>query len=581
MKQVSETIINLNEQIKKGNWLQVVDIASRNLQKTEDDSYRKPLALAHSRLGHLDNALAVLEPLADKNPDTETLGLLGGIYKRKWIVAQTPELLDKAFHFYITAFNTRKEYWTGINAATLAKLKKDKNADSLANEVLDLCWEEYEKLGTRSSFWLLVSIAEAHLIKGDLASAIRWYKLVTPMAYKTVGQMKTVRRNAKLLVGNLSKEDSEKIMNSIHSPRIAVFAGHRIDRAGAPKRFPQKESETVKRKLKAALGKLRISIGVASLADGADILFHEALLETGRQIRVILPSALVNFREQLALDDPGGWLERFDRIIEAASTIEIVSNSTFKESPSAIYELATDFMIGYANNLAEDFDGELLPLVVWDEKKSEKKGGTYSAVQMLRSIGYEPEIISVFPKAFMPGKTPNLGKTTLNKRPKLISSKVIFAMVDPPKEISYDDEIAENLREFLETTSSLAMKLRIGSVSSAIYGREIAISFESVSDAQVFLFNFKQKHPKCSVFAHIGCNMQFAAPFLRKSDSFSKAFIQASKVVKELATGQIFASTIFKALSSLEEPSCFKYIYSGLYTSDEEDEMEIYEMKSV
>ncbi len=199
-------IAELNDSIKLGNYLQAIDTANVNLLKTGDPLFRKPLALALSRMGHPEEALSILKPLLQKGADPETYGLLGGILKRNWLSSGNSKYLENSYKYYLKAFKEGGGYWTGINAATLACIMDNDISSVLAEEVLSICWEEYGRMGTRSSFWLLVSIAEAYLVKHDVSTAVKWYKLVTPMAYKSVGQMKPDRRNARILGNKLGAE---------------------------------------------------------------------------------------------------------------------------------------------------------------------------------------------------------------------------------------------------------------------------------------------------------------------------------------------------------------------------------------
>ncbi len=572
-------ITELNESIKRGNYLQAIDSAKRNLVQTGDPLLRKPLALALSRMGHAEEALRVLKPLFRKGADPETNGLMGGILKRNWLSSGNSKYLEDSYKYYLKAFKEGGGYWTGINAATLACIMNKDISLVLAEEVLDICWEEYGRMGTRSCFWLLVSIAEAHLVKRDISTAIKWYKLVTPMAFKSVGQMKTVRRNARILGEKLGTESLELLMNTITAPRVAFFAGHKIDREGMPPRFPQKETEVVKNKLRATLGKLKISVGVASLDDGSDILFHECLIEAGRQCRVILPSPIADFRKKLASDDPGGWVERFDKVLAAASCVEIVSNSVFTKDWGIVYELATEYMIGYAMSLAEEFDGEIVPLVVWDNKTQDKRGGTYSAVKMLRSLGHEPVVVTVFPKSSLQDFNGSKTKTSLLETKGYVPLKNTFVVVGVAKDIRNDDEIADVLSKYIKTVSDITSTGSLSSVVAkrSLSGKEICLTFSTIESAEEFIRSFRKKHSKSTIFAHVGLSVRFDVSLSRAGDFFSPALIEAVKLVRELSAGQTFSTGTFRSLAYLEKRNQYRYTYRGQFSIDERN-VKIFEM---
>lgn len=569
-------IAELNECIKRGNYLQAIDLANKFLSQTDDPRVRKPLALALSRMGHTEQALKALKPLM-KEADPETNGLVGGILKHNWLTTGKVEFLEDSYRFYLKAFREEADYWTGINAATLARILDKEASQSLADEVLSICWDEYGRMGTRSSFWLLVSIAEAHLVKGDVNTAVKWYKLVTPMAYKSVGQIKTVRRNARMLGEKLGEEALAKLMDAICAPRVAFFAGHRIDREGMSPRFPQKESEAVKKKLRATLGKLRISVGVASLADGADILFHECLIEAGRQCRVILPSPVEDFRKRLEADDPGGWVDRFDKVLEAASTVEIVSNSVFTQDWGIVYELATDYMIGYSMNLAEEFDGEIIPLVVWDKKMQSKRGGTSSAVKKLRSLGLEPEVITVFPNIISNYTSISKSRSKRNQKTGYVPSMNVFVVVGVGKEIRNDDEIAGALSRYIKTVAEITSSSNILPVKRSLSGKEICLAFADVLSANRFIQAFGELQPQSCMFAHVGLSVRFDISLSRAGDFYSPALIEDVSLVRELSPTQTFCTTAFRSLAILMENDPFQYTYRGQFSTATR-EIKIFEM---
>jgi len=381
-----------------------------------------------------------------------------------------------------------------------------------------------------------------------------------------------------MLGEKLGEEAMANLMDAISAPRVAFFAGHRIDRKGMSTRFPQKESEAVKKKLRATLGKLRISVGVASLADGADILFHECLIEAGRQCRVILPSPVEDFRKRLEADDPGGWVERFDRVLEAASAVEIVSNSVFTQDWGIVYELATDYMIGYAMNLAREFDGEIVPLVVWDKKMQSKRGGTSYAVKKLRSLGLDPEVITVFPKSpsretnsvgYKVAKTRNTGYSPI---------KNVFVVIGVAKEIRNDDEIAEKLSGYIKTVSGITLLRNSFSIKRSLGGKEICVAFTEVVSAEQFIQSFREKYPNCSMAAHIGLSFHFDVSLSRAGDFYSPALIETISLVRELSAGQTFCTIAFRSFTSLIGKDLFKYIYRGQFTINEMYNS-IYEMR--
>ena len=67
-------------------------------------------------------------------------------------------------------------------------------------------------------------------------------------------------------------------------PSVACFSGHRLDEPDRrASRFPAASAEAVKDRIRDAVTKLRIGFGYSSAANGADILFLEAMQESNRE----------------------------------------------------------------------------------------------------------------------------------------------------------------------------------------------------------------------------------------------------------------------------------------------------------
>jgi hypothetical protein len=93
---------------------------------------QEQLAFALNRAGQGDEAERVLtELLAKRGPSSETLGILGRVYKDRWEAAvkakkilQARALLEKALETYLSGFEAdSRDAYPGINAVTLMELK--------------------------------------------------------------------------------------------------------------------------------------------------------------------------------------------------------------------------------------------------------------------------------------------------------------------------------------------------------------------------------------------------------------------------------------------------------------------------
>jgi hypothetical protein len=134
----------------------------------------------------LEEARALLETLGPATSnDTETLGLWGAVHKRLWEVTKDVAYLDEAVRSYERGFYLRNDYYNGINLAFLLNVRASNatsRAESIADfvqaervrrEVLTICdaARKNEHLPEADQYWVLATMAEAHLGIGDEAGA--------------------------------------------------------------------------------------------------------------------------------------------------------------------------------------------------------------------------------------------------------------------------------------------------------------------------------------------------------------------------------------------------------------------------
>lgn len=74
-----------------------------------------------------------------------------------------------------------------------------------------------------------------------------------------------------------------------------------------------------------AVNNSKAGFGYGALAAGADILIGEALIESGKELHLILPIMSSAFRAQSVAPYGEAWLPRFDRLFEQAASVAIVS----------------------------------------------------------------------------------------------------------------------------------------------------------------------------------------------------------------------------------------------------------------
>lgn len=125
--------------------------------------------------------------------------------------------------------------------------------------------------------------------------------------------------------------------------------------------------------------------GVSCIAEGADTLFAEAVLEAGGRLVLVMPSR--DYREAKVKAD---HLPVFDRLMSAAAEVVVMDHATANR---AAYTTANRELLRRADRLVAVWDGS---------PPSGKGGGTADTVTEARAAGLPVDV--VWPEGAFRGK---------------------------------------------------------------------------------------------------------------------------------------------------------------------------------
>lgn len=131
----------------------------------------------------------------------------------------------------------------------------------------------------------------------------------------------------------------------------------------------------IRRRLDLLALRFDLLAGVSCLAQGADTIFAEAILERGVKLEIIIPSA--DYRDSVVHPDHA---PAFDDAIARASRVDTL---TAPESGPKAYLAANLAMLDRVGRL----------LAVWDGLTNANEGGTWNAVASARSRGIPVDVI--------------------------------------------------------------------------------------------------------------------------------------------------------------------------------------------
>lgn len=371
----------------------------------------KGLALARS--GALRRANDVLTALREEGcTDAETMGPLARTHKDLALSAtdtvSREQHLVAAFEIYQQAYRDAvsrdlvdEAYYTGINAATIELLRHHvERARGIAKDVERLCRKALAHSSGKAAdeYWPRATLAEAALIGGDLDAAQERYAEAASLAGTNYGDLSSTKHQARILLDHLNIDPSW-LDQAIRIPPVLVFTGHMIDAPGrAERRFPQEAADEVRGRIRRYVQELGPAAAYGSAACGADILCLECVRELGGEIHIVLPFPAEQFRaESVNFCRQGGWGDRFDRLLEAAEEVLVVSE---KPPPSGVttFQYANLVITGLARLRSQTLDTKLHGLAIWDGTAGGDVGGTSSVVDMWHRYGLPFEHVSLCPE---------------------------------------------------------------------------------------------------------------------------------------------------------------------------------------
>ncbi len=489
---------------EKGQSLLACDIASEGLGFwIGDPALLQTKALALARMGSAEQARTLLSELAGTD-DEETAGISARTFKDLWLRTGDAADLRQARDNYLNAYQSQPDrYWTGINAATLSwALGEAEEAVNLAGKISADCAVRLSAPG-KEEYWLRATLAEADLILAASAntqeSDRRWrtvenlYGQARAAAADNLGNVFSTWRNARIVLQHLPVVIRERLEKAFHVPRLAVFAGHRIDVTGrTPPRFAEGIADKVKQAIKDELRRLNVGVGFATAASGSDILFLEAINELGGKTHIVTPCDEEQFVAESVAVSGGDWVTRYRIVMKRAEEV-IVASEEKVVMGGLSFQYAADVLDGLATMRARQFETDLHHIAVWNELPGDGPGGTYDAVQRWKSRGVavhniNPAEISGGPHADGAASSSGQAATESRQASAGIDAEVramIFADVKHFSKLT-EEQVPVFLRGFIRPVAQ-----RVGNLNPApdfqnTWGDGFFFVFKTVGDAGRF-----------------------------------------------------------------------------------------------
>lgn len=384
------------------------DLSTRGEALAEDVGFprlqlKQLQALALARGGAPHRARQMLQELtAAGASDADTVGLLARTYRDFALSASEPQRRQAYFHeaFALArrGFESNQSYYNGIQAAQFALLSGEQaEAVRYADQVEKLCLAARANCPSDTErFWIEETLAESLLIRGRLDEARAAFRDGLSLGEDRPADVGAILRVCRMLLEVVSG-DPHAFDADFYPliPPIVAFSGHMIDGPGRDRpRLPESKTWAAREAIQDMILSLNPRGGFCQGASGGDLIFAEALLESGREVYLVLPFD-VDATRALSVKPAGeAWLNRFDRVLSEAHTVKELRLSA-KTASSADFAFANTVMTGLAILKARHLESRVLPVALWDGVESGEVGGTWDFIHYWRKRGEQPVTITI------------------------------------------------------------------------------------------------------------------------------------------------------------------------------------------
>lgn len=558
--------------LRLGEPMLAADILSEGLRRAPADLRLQQLhALALARAGAAARANAILRRLdAEGHADEETLGLLARTHKdlaaRGHDDGDRRSHLRLAYQAYLRAHRSHGGYWSGINAATLAVVLGDRDeARRLASAVEARCSELLlAAVAARSDrYWILATLGEAALIRGDLSASEDWYRGAAEEGAGRFGDLASTRRNARLLLDCLGG-DRTRIDRCLPVPRVALFTGQTSDRGTDFHARASIDLEPMVRDVvRERLVRLDVKIGFASAATGPDIVFLESILALGGEAHAVLPYGVEEFATDCVELMPGGsWASRYRAVLAGAA--EVVTASTGRPvaaEPSWTY--AEHVLTGLALLRARELDAELVALTVAGDDLVEAAVGVPAIVQLWRRRGVRVDPLAIADRT-PPAAPKRVVPEAAIERPASRTMAVLFADAVAFSRLG-DAELGRFVEDYLGAIRGLIGRTAHPPVMCNTWGDGLYLVFASVRDAGCFALDLADfvnatdwaarglpADLNLRIALHAGPVFECTDPITGRTNYLGTHVSRGARIEPITPPGHVYASQGFAALVASE-----------------------------
>ena len=381
MIDIEAALTEVKEALGNGECLTAYDLAAAALEEQpEHELLRHCKVLALARAGSSAQAKKEFERLGLASVKSEEVLSLAARIEKDVALATSGnrrnDALVRAADAYAEAFSAEGGYYPAINAASLRLLADDHDeARRWASIALDLAHG--------ASYYEIATRAEALLVLGDIEAAAQEIAAAASAPDANAASQTSTRRQLVLLMEALGHDPD--LLEPLRSKTVLHYTGHIIAPRDARGRFPANQEHEVTAAIEAFFEANEIGLVVGSLAAGGDIITAEVAHRKGVEVHIVLPFDEEEFKSISVAPAGSGWLERYEAVKQAASTVRFVTRDSYL-GDDALFGYASEYALGYCKLRASWLDAKVMQLAIWDGEpgEHEEKAGVVHDMDLVR-----------------------------------------------------------------------------------------------------------------------------------------------------------------------------------------------------
>jgi class 3 adenylate cyclase len=597
----AEIHLRLGERmVKQGEAILAYDALSEGLGALEPDAGTKEgdgslrlrmnqlLALALAQSGAAQRAQSILLRLCEHGGATpETLGLLGRVFKDLARTEASPvgrhQYLEQSFQSYLAGFekadaaariqgkdtDARDASYCGINAAAVQVLRhRIAEARMLAQRVKQICLDRSASDRGGADYWLAATLAEAELIGGRYAEAEGAYRTAARLVQGNWRELCSTRRQARLLAAPLGLA-ADAVDRFFPPISIAVFAAPALAKL-APEPAMRAWEQRQKDELKRRLAETGVVCGYASAMSPADLLFIEIMLETDREINVLLPCPRPVCRR--IFEAAPAWAARFDRLL---SRVPLVTEDTQPGSldGSVNRAFARQRALGAGLLRAQRLDAALQVWASEDAGALAAQPEASSSPSTFEKLSCPYETIPEEPWLNAAGPARSANGTVRGKDYAIRA--MLFGDVKGYSKLS-DEELLRFAREFMQRAAEVLDGHAARILSRRTAGDGLFLVFADLEVASAVALQLRDmvagtRWDECGLPANLGIRISldagpvyaFEDPVTRRDEVCGTYVNRAARIEPITPPNEVYASEAFAALAVATGCRAFRFDYVG------------------